>query len=142
VKHPDVGDPKVPLHVRLVERQRLILVASVNLAETVSGRCEDPDYTPSQLLDATFSQHMHEAIRCRNDEADAQGSTRSSKPKFARREHSSGERRSLYVSQATVADDQLIDCDGKTTASALGAAIHSAAVAMSHALNEIFGQFD
>lgn len=67
-KHPDLSDQSVPLHLRLIERQRWSFVASVNWAAAVSGHCGDPDFTPSQLLDASIRQQIHEAIRCRMDE--------------------------------------------------------------------------
>lgn len=67
-KHPNINDLSVPLHIRLIERQRLSFVAGVTWATGVLGHCGDPDFTPSQLLDASVRQQIHEAIRCRMDE--------------------------------------------------------------------------
>jgi hypothetical protein len=70
VKHPSLGDTRVPLHLRLIERQRLILVAGLDWARTVPGRCKELDFSPAQLVDAAFRQHIERVLQCRRQELD------------------------------------------------------------------------
>jgi len=69
---PDLGDVRVPLHVRLIEQwRRDFFVAGIELAQyTVSGHCEDPQPRPEQLLDAVWRARSLQAIQCERDKLD------------------------------------------------------------------------
>jgi hypothetical protein len=69
VKHPSLGDSSVPLHLRLIERQRRTLVATVNWAKSV-GHCGSPDFTPANLADPLFRKTMQTVIVCRRGDLD------------------------------------------------------------------------
>jgi hypothetical protein len=69
-QHPRLGDTLVPLHLRLIERQRLALVSGVAWARSVAGHCESPEFSPAQLVDPVFRQHMQTVLECRRQELD------------------------------------------------------------------------
>jgi hypothetical protein len=63
-KHPNLGDTSVPLHLRLIERQRATLVGIVKWAKSM-GHCGSADFTPANLADAVFRKSMQTVIVCR-----------------------------------------------------------------------------
>jgi hypothetical protein len=69
---PDLGDTRVPLHVRLIEQwRRDFFVAGIELAQyTVAGHCEDPQPRPDQLLEAGWRARSLQAIQCERDKLD------------------------------------------------------------------------
>ena len=70
IHHPRLDDASIPLHLRLVERQRLAGISGVEWARTAAGHCELPDFSPAQLVDASFRQHMQAVLQCRRQELD------------------------------------------------------------------------
>jgi|GEM_PF-4090645 len=69
---PDLGDTRVPLHVRLSEQwRRDFFVAGIELAQfTAAGHCEDLQPRPEQLLDAVWRTRSLQAIQCERDKLD------------------------------------------------------------------------
>jgi len=69
---PDLGDTRVPLHVRLSEQwRRDFFVAGIELAQfTAAGHCEDAQPRPDQLLDAVWRTRSLQAIQCERDKLD------------------------------------------------------------------------
>jgi hypothetical protein len=68
---PDLGDTRVPLHLRIIEQRRREVVAGIRLAQyTVDGHCEDPQPRPEQLLDAAWRAKALQAIKCSPDKLD------------------------------------------------------------------------
>jgi hypothetical protein len=69
---PDIGDTRVPLHVRLIEQwRRDFFIAGIELAQyTAAGHCEDPQPRPDQLLDPVWRARTLQAIQCERDKLD------------------------------------------------------------------------
>ena len=66
-KRPDIGDTHIPLHLRLVERERLNLVAGIELARSSVGYCGKRSTDPSQLVDELARERALKSIRCHRD---------------------------------------------------------------------------
>jgi hypothetical protein len=48
----------------------LELVSGVEWARTAAGHCDTPEFSPAQLVDSAFRQHLHIVIQCRQQELD------------------------------------------------------------------------
>jgi hypothetical protein len=68
-KHANLGDTSVPLHLRLIERQRATLVGIVKWAKSI-GHCGSADFTPANLADPMFRKSMQTVIVCRRRDLD------------------------------------------------------------------------
>ncbi len=67
---PDIGDVRVPLHLRLIELYRRdFVVAGFALAQdAVSGHCEAADPRPDRLLQAESRAKARGSIQCERDQ--------------------------------------------------------------------------
>jgi len=69
-KRPGLGDTRVPLHLRLIERQRMAVVAAAQWAGSVSGHCDNPDLSPTGLLDTQLRARLKSVVQCHRRELD------------------------------------------------------------------------
>jgi hypothetical protein len=65
VKRPQLSDRRIPLHFRLVERERLIRIQAIQWSE--SPPCESPLFPPDKLLDAQFRKHALLVLQCHRE---------------------------------------------------------------------------
>jgi hypothetical protein len=65
VKRPQLRDRRVPLHLRLVERERLMSIQAIQWSEWPP--CESPLFPPDKLLDAHFRDHALLVLQCHRE---------------------------------------------------------------------------
>jgi hypothetical protein len=67
----DIGDTRVPLHLRIIEERRRQWVAAIEMAQySVAGHCENPQPRPEQMLDTAWRTKTLQAIQCERDKRD------------------------------------------------------------------------
>jgi hypothetical protein len=59
-----LSDTKVPLHLRLIERQRLEVIAGFKWAAATIGRCDEKAFNPVDLLDVQSRLRINSVSRC------------------------------------------------------------------------------
>jgi hypothetical protein len=59
-----LGDTRVPLHRRLIERQRLEVIAGFKWAAATIGRCDEKAFNPVDLLDIQSRLRINSVSRC------------------------------------------------------------------------------
>jgi hypothetical protein len=70
-KGVDLGDTRIPLHTRFIERQRRNFAAGIALAKSATAEhCTDPNPRPEQLLDAALRAQVFAALRCHQQALD------------------------------------------------------------------------
>jgi hypothetical protein len=62
--HIALGDERVPLHRRLIERQRLEVIAGFKWAAATIGRCDEKSFNPADLLDVQSRLRINSVSRC------------------------------------------------------------------------------
>lgn len=67
---PNLSDAKIPLRVRMIDWERSNLISAVEWARGAATHCDNPDFSPAQLVDPSFRRHMHTVIECRQQELD------------------------------------------------------------------------
>jgi hypothetical protein len=71
VKRVELGDVRISLHVRFIERQRRNFVDGIALAKTATaGNCANPSPGPDQLLDAELRAKVLTALKCHQQALD------------------------------------------------------------------------
>jgi hypothetical protein len=65
-KRPQLDDTRVPLHLRLIERERQIRIQRIKWAEAFP-QCESPLFPPDKLLDAQYRQHALTVLQCHRE---------------------------------------------------------------------------
>jgi len=70
-KRMDLGDVRIPLSTRYIERERRQMLAAITLikAET-SEKCGDTNLDPNQLLDTAFRAKVLAALKCHQRQLD------------------------------------------------------------------------
>jgi hypothetical protein len=67
----DLGDVRIALHLRFIERQRREFVAGVALANAaMAGNCGNPSPRADQLLDAELRAKVLASLRCHQHQLD------------------------------------------------------------------------
>jgi len=69
-KIPDIGDTRIPLHLRLIERERLNFVAGVELARSSVGHCGETSANPSQLVNKQGRDRILKSLQCHREKLD------------------------------------------------------------------------
>jgi len=59
-----LGDTRVPLHRRLIERQRLEVIAGFKWAAATIGHCDEKAFNPVDLLDVQSRLRINSVSRC------------------------------------------------------------------------------
>ena len=62
--HIALGDTRIPLHRRLIERQRLEVIAGFKWAAATIGHCDEKAFDPSDLLDVQSRLRINSVSRC------------------------------------------------------------------------------
>jgi hypothetical protein len=62
--HIALGDTSVPLHRRLIERQRLEVIAGFKWAATTIGHCDEKAFNPADLLEVQSRLRINSVSRC------------------------------------------------------------------------------
>jgi hypothetical protein len=62
--HIALSDTRVPLHLRLIERQRLEVIAGFKWAATTIGHCDEKAFNPADLLDVQSRLRINSVSRC------------------------------------------------------------------------------
>jgi hypothetical protein len=62
--HIALGDVSVPLHRRLIERQRLEMIAGFKWAAATIGHCDEKAFNPADLLDVQSRLRINSVSRC------------------------------------------------------------------------------
>jgi hypothetical protein len=71
VKHPALGDTRVPLHLRLVERERVAFFSGIQMIRaSLGGRCEEPIADARQFGDPVKRQQELRRIQCQRTRRD------------------------------------------------------------------------
>jgi hypothetical protein len=67
-EHPDIGDLRVPLHLRLIERERLTFASGIQMIRSTLGRCGlSIPIGPEQLFEADARQRELSRIQCKRE---------------------------------------------------------------------------
>jgi hypothetical protein len=59
-----LSDTNVPLHLRLIERQRLEVIAGFKWAAATIGHCDEKAFNPADLLDVQSRLRINSVSRC------------------------------------------------------------------------------
>ena len=59
-----LSDTSVPLHLRLIERQRLEVIAGFKWAAATIGHCDEKSFNPGDLLDVQSRLRINSVSRC------------------------------------------------------------------------------
>jgi hypothetical protein len=62
--HVALSDTSVPLHLRLIERQRLEVIAGFRWAAATIGHCDEKAFDPGDLLDVQSRLRINSVSRC------------------------------------------------------------------------------
>ncbi len=62
--HIALSDTSVPLHLRLIERQRLEVIAGFKWAAATIGHCDEKAFNPADLLDVQSRLRINSVSRC------------------------------------------------------------------------------
>jgi hypothetical protein len=62
--HIALSDTRVPLHLRLIERQRLEVIAGFKWAAATIGHCDEKTFNPADLLDIQSRLRINSVSRC------------------------------------------------------------------------------
>jgi hypothetical protein len=62
--HIALSDTGVPLHLRLIERQRLEVIAGYKWMAATVGRCDEKSFNPDDLLDIQSRLRINSVSRC------------------------------------------------------------------------------
>jgi hypothetical protein len=67
----DLGDMRIPLHLRFIERQRREFVAGITMAKRATAQhCINPDPTAEQLQDPAVRAQILDGIKCQRQVMD------------------------------------------------------------------------